>query len=179
MTPGTEKLVTRVVPTTAVADGYANAGAPSTAYGTSASVSVRGQVAATSYLRFAVPPTPAGSTLTGAVLRVKTTADAAAGSLDAQTVSLVAGGWSETTLTWNTRPGLGAAVSRIPGGTLPGRVYDAALTPSVVGQLAGGASLALSSAGTDETRFWSEDFEGLTSRPQLVLTYTPVRPPVA
>lgn len=173
--PGTEKLVPRVVPVTATSDSYANAGAPSTNYGTSSSLSVRGQVAATSYLRFAVPPTPVGSTLTGAVLRLRTSADAAAGSVDAQTVSLVGGGWDARTLTWNGRPALGAAVSRVPGGTLPSTTYNAPLAPSVVGQLAAGSTLALSSGGTDETRFWSADFQGITYRPQLVLTYTPDR----
>ena len=171
--PGTETLVPRVVSAPAVADSYGNAGAPSSNYGSSSSLSVRGSVAATSYLRFAVPATPAGSTLTGASLRLRTASDAAAGSVDATTVSLVGAGWDERLLTWNNRPALGTAVSRINGATTPNTTYDAPLAPSVVAALAGGSTLALSSGGTDETRFWSEDFEGITYRPQLVLTYTP------
>ena len=175
--PSAPTLVDRVVSAPASADSYANAGAAQTNYGSSSSLSVRGSTAAVSYLRFAVPPAPSGTRLTAAALRVTTTADPAAGTADALTVSTASGSWAESALTWATRPPLtSAAVASIPGGTVPGRSYNASLDPGLVPELAAGGALALTSTGTDEARFWSRNYSGADARPQLVLTYTPVVP---
>lgn len=185
-TPGTPVPVSpatvvlnKSVSISAAADSYANAGAPGTNFGTSSSLSVRGSVAAASYLRFPVPTAPAGTVLATATLRLRTTSDPASGSVDGLNVGLTASPWNENTVTWNNRPAPGAPVAHIPAGTLAGTAYAAALSPAVVSSLAGGSALALTSSGSDETRFWSANYAGATARPQLVLSYRPVVGPPA
>ena len=168
--PPPPTTTTSTVTVTASADSYGNAGAPSTTFGSSSSLSSRGSVGATSYLRFVVPDAPAGATLTGAALKLRTSTDAGAGSADAQTISLVPGAWDEATLTWNNRPALGAAVGTIPGGTTANTALTAALDPAQVGGST--VSLALSSSGTDVFWTWSRNYSTASARPQLVLTYS-------
>ena len=84
-TIGAVPVVLTLSPT---ADAYGNAGAPSSNYGTSASLASRGTSGYASYLRFVLPAAPAGTTLTGASLGIRTSTDATAGSTDVQTLSL-------------------------------------------------------------------------------------------
>lgn len=176
---GAATRVQRALMATSSADGYVNAGAPDNNYGTSSSLSVRGSTAAISYLRFAPPTAPAGTTLTGASVRLRTIDGLAAPSADPKTLSLVADGWTESGLTWNSRPATGTAVASLPGGVVAATTYDLPISPDVVAAMVRGSSLALTSGGTDEARFWSGNYGNAAQRPQLMLTYTPDVPAAA
>ncbi|MEU7009891.1 DNRLRE domain-containing protein [Streptomyces sp. NPDC046332] len=162
-----------VTTVTASEDTYANAGAPSTNYGTSSSLAVRGTSPYASYLRFPLPAAPAGTVLKSARLAVKTTTMTGAGSPDSQSVVPITGSWAEDTLTYNNRPTLDAN----PIGTLSGAVdasvvYSAALdTTAVSAALGGSYGLALTSTGTDPLWLWSSEATAAEGTPQLVLTF--------
>ncbi|MCX4553696.1 DNRLRE domain-containing protein [Streptomyces sp. NBC_01500] len=154
-------------------DTYANAGAPSTNYGTSSSLAVRGTSAYLSYLRFALPPAPAGTVLKSARLSVKTSTQAGAGSTDSQSVVPVTGAWTETGLTYNNRPALGAGtLGTLTGATEGSALYSAALDTAALSPALGGPySLALTSTGTDPLWLWSHEAAANEGTPQLVLTF--------
>jgi lysophospholipase L1-like esterase len=158
-----------VVPT---ADTCINNGTPSTNRGSSASLCARGNGAA-SFLRFNLPVGPAGKRLVGATLRVHTTYDPSAGSPDTQQIRLGTDSWSESTLTWNTRPSLAGAVL----GTFRAGSFDTPAT-SVLDVAALGPRLGTTTSlvvtaptGTNDLWFFSRDYGDTSKRPRLTLTF--------
>ena len=154
-------------------DTYAAQASPNTNLGTSASLNSRGGTSSfTAYLKFTLPTAPAGTTLTGAALSVRTTTDAAAGSVDSYLVSLAPSSWTETTLTWNNRPVVGATVGSFAPPTVPNTRYNAIVEASALSGLpAGPVTLAVSSTSTDNLQFWSQNHAAATYRPTLTLSY--------
>ncbi|MDP9417442.1 MAG: DNRLRE domain-containing protein [Actinomycetota bacterium] len=168
-----------VVTLTPTADAYGNQGAASTNYGVSSSLASRGNPGAASYLRFSLPAAPAGKELTSAVFQLRTSTDAAAGSVDAHAVRFASDAWDESTLTWNNRPALEAGyLGTLAGGTATSTAYAVPLeVPSLVPALGGARTLAVApvdASGTDSVYFWSRNHSSTTYRPALVLTFTPV-----
>jgi hypothetical protein len=154
-------------------DTYAVQGTPSTNYGTSASMNSRGGSSSfVAYLKFTLPAAPAGTSLVGATLSVRTTTDAAAGSADSHVVSLSSAvGWTETGLTWANRPAVGSSVGSFAPPTVPDARYNAILNAASVAALAGPVTLAVNSTSTDSFQFWSRNFATTSARPTLTLTY--------
>lgn len=162
-----------VVRVTASEDTYANAGAPTTNYGGSSSLAVRGTSFYASYLRFNLPAAPAGTVLKSATLSVKTSTMSGAGTADTISVVPVTGSWTEGGTTYNNRPALGGpalgSFAGIPDGSA---VHTAGLTTQTVAAALGGDySLALSSAGTDALWLWSSEAQANEGTPQLTLTF--------
>ncbi len=159
---------------TPTADTYANQGAPTTNYGNEASLASRGTSGYTAYLRFVLPAAPAGTSLTGAVLKIRTTTDSFAGSTDTHSVSLASDTWTETTLTWNNRPTVSATtLGSLTGVTAPNTAYQATLSASgLASSLASQVTIAVRDTGTDNLWFWSRTYGTAASRPQLVLTFS-------
>jgi hypothetical protein len=152
--------------------------APTTNYGTNTQLSARGPVsnsAIESFLKFALPAAPAGTTLTGASLAVRTSTDATAGSTDTHTYSLSAAGWAEDTITWNNRPtAAGATLGTLSGATATNTPYTSNLAAGALAPLAGQTvSVRLTSAGGDNVRLWSSEATSAAFRPVLTLTFTP------
>lgn len=123
------------------------------------------------YLRFDIS---AASTISKAKLRVFAKASTSTTSLGVGVFSVASTTWSETAITWNTRPARGtSALSNITvGGTSIG-AYDLDVTTYVKGQKTAGktaVSLALHcpSSVSPIARFNSR--ESSNSRPQLVIT---------
>lgn len=144
-------------------------------YGSNNQLSSRGgssQIA--SYLAFNLPAAPAGTVLTGATLTVRTSTDPTAGSADAHALNLVAGGWGQSTITWNNRPtALGSQLGELTGATNPNTPQTIELTVAQLKDLVGsGVSMALTSAGNDNLRLWSNEAGNTTYRPLLTLTFT-------
>jgi hypothetical protein len=172
------RLVVPAAPTVVhvrpAADTYANAGAPSTNFGTSWSLSSRGNTAAESYLRFAIPVAPAGKTLRSAVLQVRVKPESHAGSAEPHAVKLASNSWTESTVTWRQRPALTTQVlGTIAGGTVPDRVSSTSLSTSALQSFAGSTrTFAVTSSGTDVLYFWSSNHATASYEPQLVLTYS-------
>ncbi|MFG2299931.1 LamG-like jellyroll fold domain-containing protein [Actinacidiphila glaucinigra] len=154
-------------------DTYVNAGAPSANYGTSGSLAVRGSSAYLSYLRFSLPPAPAGQTLKSAVLRVMTSSDPTAGTNDTVSVVPVTGAWTETGVAYNSRPALSPTVlGTLSGATTVSTSYTVPLDVSqLTGSLGGSYALALTSTGTDAMWLWSRQAASQANGPRLVLTF--------
>lgn len=164
---------TTTVRLTPVADTYANQGAPTTNFGNSASMVSRGYVGGTSHLRFVIPAAPAGKTLTAASMRLRTTTDSFAGSAESHKIRIASDLWSESTLTWNTRPSiLGPTVGTVSPGIGVNTAREVSLNPTAMAPLVGKQStLALTNAGTDSLWLWTRNHANSGYRPQLTLTY--------
>ena len=154
------------------ADTYGNEGAPSTNYGTTSSLTARGSLGASSYLKFAIPATPAGKRLVKAELKLRTTSDSFAGSNDPFLVQLSSSIWDETGLTWLNKPLPEWTLGQFSSLPAASSVYAAQLNPDVITWLSNSSqTLAVTSAGTDSAWFWSSDHANQSYRPQLVLMY--------
>ncbi|MFE4632126.1 LamG-like jellyroll fold domain-containing protein [Streptomyces sp. NPDC056773] len=162
-----------VVEVQAAEDTYANAGAPGTNYGTSASLAVRGTSFYASYLRFNLPAAPAGTVLKAATLSVKTSTQSGAGTTDTVSVLPVAGSWTEAGTTYTNRPALGApALGSFVGFAEGSAVHTTGLDKATLaGALGGAYSLALTSAGTDALWLWSSEAPANEGSPKLTLTF--------
>ncbi|GAA3887047.1 hypothetical protein GCM10022381_31370 [Leifsonia kafniensis] len=151
---------------------------PTTNFGSDSQLSARGDGGNSpieSYLKFALPPAPAGTTLTGATLRVRTSTDPTAGSIDVTSVKLVTGAWAEGTVIWNNRPtGLGADLGTLSGTTATNTNYLSTLNAAnLAGATGTTVSFALIDSGVDNLRLWSNNSPQTAYRPLLTLTYSP------
>lgn len=178
-TPSNEASVTRTVTTTTVTltpteDTFVASNAATTNYGTGTQLSSRGTPELQTYLRYALPSLPSGATLTGATLRVRTSGDATAGSTDSFAVGVLSGSWSEASTTWTNRPsGVGSSIGSLSGATAVNSTYTATLDAAQLQSLMGAStSLAMTSTGSDNVRFWSREYATANYRPTLTLTYT-------
>ncbi|MFD5905550.1 DNRLRE domain-containing protein [Streptomyces microflavus] len=153
-------------------DAYVNGVAANANYNDQQLAS-RGTTPYLGYLRFTLPAAPAGQVLKGARLQFRTSSDPTAGSTDNHTVVPVTGTWTESAVTYNSRPALSASVlGTITGATAVSTDYSVELTaPALGGALGSAYSLALTSSGTDSLRIWSSEAGSAASRPQLVLTF--------
>ncbi|TFC83440.1 LamG-like jellyroll fold domain-containing protein [Cryobacterium sp. TMT3-29-2] len=149
---------------------------PTTNFGSNNQLSSRGAGTSLieSYLKFAIPAAPAGTVLSGATLRVRTSTDSTAASVDAQMFKLLSGNWTEGTVNWNNRPtGLGADLGSLTGASATNTAYSVPLDAAQLRTLTGSTlSVALVSAGSDNLRLWSTNSTSATYRPLLTLTYT-------
>ncbi|MEV7614860.1 DNRLRE domain-containing protein [Streptomyces sp. NPDC089799] len=157
----------------ATEDTYVNQGAPSTAYGTSTSLAVRGSSAYESYLRFTLPAAPAGQVLKSATLQIKTSTQAGAGTADTVKVVPVTGTWSGATTTFNTKPALGSQVLGSISGIADGSaIHNVDLDKDAISAVLGtGYDMALTAPGTDPLWIWSREASAAEGTPQLILTF--------
>jgi hypothetical protein len=150
--------------------------APTTNYGNDQQLSARGSGTSLieSFLRFALPAAPAGYSLSGATLAVRTSTDPIAGSVDTFTFATVTGTWTETGVTWANRPTtVGATLGTLAGATATNSAYSSALAVAAVQPLLGQTvSVRVAGNGPDNLRLWSTEATA-TYRPVLTLTYTP------
>lgn len=158
-------------------DAMVAQGNPGGNYGSAFYLAARATAGTTqSFLKFAIPATPAGMKISGASLAVRTTTEPAAGSAGSQTLSVLLGDWSEGTVTWNSRPTTyGATLGTLTGATAPNTSYTITIDPAGLAGLAGTtASFALlgTPGGADDVRLWSKNASTASYRPVLTLTYT-------
>jgi hypothetical protein len=74
---------------------------------------------------------------------------------------------------WNTKPAVGTTVGTIRAATALDTQFQTGLNVATLAPLTGSqVTLAVTSTGTDELRFWSRDFVVPARRPHLVLTYS-------
>ncbi|MCH0538413.1 LamG domain-containing protein [Streptomyces sp. MUM 203J] len=156
-------------------DTYVNAGAQSTNYGGSTSLAVRGTSRYETYLRFQLPAAPAGTKLVGAALEVKTNSASYAGSVDPVQVRPVTGTWTESGVTYATRPTLGdetlgTLTSPNTTNTAASVQLDAAALSAGLG---GTYDMALTGEGTDSLWLWSSEASQSGGTPKLILTFSP------
>ncbi|MEV5564572.1 MULTISPECIES: LamG-like jellyroll fold domain-containing protein [Streptomyces] len=152
-------------------DAYVNSVAANTNYN-DGQLASRGTTAYLSYLRFTLPPAPAGRVLRSARLTFRTSSDSTAGSADSHSIVPVTGAWTESAVTYSTRPTLSTSVlGTITGASAVSTDHSADLDATALdGALGSVTSLALTSSGTDSLRIWSSEATA-AYRPQLVLTF--------
>jgi hypothetical protein len=151
----------------AVADTYAASDTPGTAFGASTSLFADSSPLKVTYLKFDLTQL-AGRTVTGAVLRIRTTTNSASGSPGPELVRVVAdSGWSEAGLTFANRPATGAQVGQL-GATTSNTPFAVTLTTAPVAAAAGGLlPLAIDPGSSDA--FYINSRETATP-PQLEVT---------
>jgi hypothetical protein len=150
----------------ATADTYGASAAATTNYGTAQVLGVDASSAEVSYLKYDLGP-HAGKTVTSATLQIRATTSGSAGT---QNVKLVTDdSWTETGLTYNARPALGASLGTV-GPTSSNTNYTVTLNAGTVqGQLGGPLSLGMDSASSDGLDLGSRES---TTPPTLVLTFS-------
>ncbi len=154
-------------------DAYGVQAAPTTNYGTAATLAVRGGSSSfASYLKFTVPAAPAGKSLVSASLAFTTDSDTFSGTLDTVAVAVAPSTWAETTLTWANRPTVGAQLGTIGTAANPNSRYSVSLNASVLAtQPSGSVTLAMTDPGTDNLWIWSRSYSVASARPTLTLVY--------
>jgi hypothetical protein len=155
------------------ADAYVDENWPTSKLGLRPEMSAQGSHGVKSYLRFVLPAKPAGKTLTGAVLRIRTSNRAESGSGDTEQVLLASDTWSEAAVTWNTRPASsGGTLLGTLGRTVANTTYNVPLSAAAVAGYAGSTrTFALTSGGTDQLWLWAREQATASNRPALILTY--------
>lgn len=156
-------------------DTYVNAGAPGSNYGADSSLAVRGTSAYETYLRFQLPAAPARTKLTGVTLEVNTNSASYAGSTDPVQIRPVTGAWSESEVTYTTKPSLGTeSLGTLTPPTTAGTKATVQLDAAAVAAALGGEyDLALTADGTDSLWLWSSEASAAESTPRLILTFSP------
>jgi hypothetical protein len=164
---------------TATADTYVNEQAKATIFGADSRLAARGvpRKQYLSYLGFALPTAPTGTTVTGAIgaiLRIVTAPESFAGSTTTQPVRLVTGAWSEAATTFTTRPALGSQVGLLCGANRSATAYTVTLDAAALRALLGGKlNLAVTGSTVDDPLWFRSREAGTPSyRPQLISTFT-------
>jgi beta-glucanase (GH16 family) len=153
----------------AVADARVEEANPGTNYGDLRRLGTDGDSGARieSDLRFAV------SGLSGIVQNVKLQLYVTDPTTDGPAVYGAASGWTEGTVTWNTRPITTTAAAGDMGALAGGMWSEVGVTPLVTGN--GTRDLLLRQSGTDGVSFYSS--EKTPYRPRLVVTTSDSPPP--
>jgi hypothetical protein len=156
---------------TANADSFIQSDAPTSGHGSDTALYVDSSPTKITYLKFDTSAL-AGRTVTGATLKVTTTSTSSSGSPDTQVVHPVAdSSWTESGLTYNTRPAVGAASLGSVGNTSSNTTYSISLDAGQLQSLIGGQlTLALDSTGGAGDAFYVNSREATANRPQLALT---------
>ncbi|MEV7572383.1 Ig-like domain-containing protein [Pseudarthrobacter sp. NPDC089323] len=156
----------QTVTLTATADTYVTSGSAATNFGSSALLAVDNSPISVTYLKFDLAPY-AGRTITAATLQLRSSTS---GSTGTQNVKLAGEGWSETGITYNTRPAVGAVLGSF-GPTTTNANYSVTLAPDGLNNEAGGElSVALDSSSSDGLDLSSREVSS-TAAPKLVLTF--------
>lgn len=160
------------------ADAYVNQSAANTNYGSAVSMASRGTPGYSAYLRFAIPEAPGGLEVKSARLKIRTTAETFAGTLDDHTLKVADDTWTESAVTWNNRPAVsGPLLGTLTGATAPLTSYSVDLdTAEIQALLNGTHTFAMTSTGTDNVWFSSANASASANRPELIIELGPVAP---
>ncbi|MES2697407.1 MAG: DNRLRE domain-containing protein [Verrucomicrobiota bacterium] len=153
-----------------VKDAMVKAAAATSNFGTASNVQISGQsgFAKHAYLQFNVTGIPAGATVTSASLLLASQTTGTSRPVAAHTVANTT--WTETGITWNTKPGpLSATLS-----TVSSHTSGADSSWNVTNAVTGNANLTfvLDSTFSGDTNFHSRE-AGATNEPSLVVIYQP------
>jgi calcineurin-like phosphoesterase family protein len=149
------------------ADAYVSSAATATNFGTRPELRVDASPRQRTYLRFDVA-LPAGSTITGATLRLFTTSASTGTGYRAYAVADTS--WSESGITYTKAPSLGALAGSSSGWATTG--YKAVTIPAQYVHT-GLTSLGAATTSTTAKSFHSRE---ATNKPQLVVTFSPPAP---
>lgn len=151
-----------------VADSWVGSDAPTATHGGDTALYVDATPSKVTYLKYDLSSL-AGRVVTSAELQVTTTSSSYSGSPDKEDVRSVGDStWSESTLTYGTRPGTGDVLGSVTGTAGGSTTYSIPLTLAPIQGAAGGlVSLAMDSAGGDAFYIGSRES---STPPRLVVT---------
>ncbi|WP_407709858.1 Ig-like domain-containing protein [Arthrobacter nitrophenolicus] len=157
----------QTVTLTATADTYVSSATPTTNYATSTMLGSDNSPAEVAYFKFDLTGR-AGKTLESATLQLRS---AGSGSTGTQNIKLIADdSWTETGVTYNTRPTLGSGIGTL-GATTTNTNYSITLSASALaGELGQQLSLGMDANSSDGLDLNSKE-AGATAAPKLLLTY--------
>lgn len=162
----TSDPVTVATPTTSVLlptdDAYVDASYPTTNFGTRSPLSVDANPVRHTFLKFSVTGT-GGCPNAKATLRLFNVNPSADGG-DVYAVADTS--WTESTVTWNTQPALGAQLASL-GPVASGTAYDVDVTPLITGD--GVFSIGMTSTSTDGADYSSKETLTVSQRPSLTV----------
>ena len=166
--PASSLAATLTVPVQA--DTFADEGNRTRNFGTARELKLRAQTGnrRQAYLRFAV------SGLSGTVQRA-TLSLRSLKSGRGLTVVPTSSTWGETTLTWNNAPALSTSPSASLGSFSSGRT----LSVDVTSMVSGNGTFGLGVRATSDTTELASRERGTTTRPALVIEYTPITTPTS
>ena len=146
------------------ADAYVSSAATTTNYGTAPKLVVDNSPVENAYLKFDLSGL-AGRTIVSAKLQLRATTS---GSTGTQNVRLVTEDtWTESGLTYSTRPALGSSVLGSVGPVTVNTGYEVPLSASALqGEVGGILSLGINTTSSDGADFGSRE---TTTPPRLVL----------
>ena len=150
-------------------DAMVKYAAPTTNFGTATNMQCSGQsgFAKQMFLQFNVSGIPTGATIISATLKIDSQTTGTGRSITAHTVANTS--WSETTVTWNTKPTLGTARSTVSSYTA-GAYAQWDVTAAVTGNA--NVTFGLDSTYAGDTNFYSRE-SGSATAPSLVIVYQP------
>jgi hypothetical protein len=164
---GPARAATTSTTFTVVADAYVAQNQATKNLGTDTRLKVGTSPILRSYLRFSVQG------LTGTVLSATLRVNSATSSTVPVSVFGVADtSWGETTITWNTRPALGAALGRITVPDPTPRWFEVDVTNYVRAQVAAGrrlVSFAFTAPAVTTAYIALNSLQASTNKPQLVI----------
>ncbi|MBT2522429.1 phytase, partial [Arthrobacter sp. ISL-28] len=149
---------------TAIADAYVSSGATTTNYGTAPKLVVDNSPVENAYLKFDLSGL-AGRTIVSAKLQLRATTSGSTGTQNVRLVTVDT--WTESGLTYSTRPALGSSVLGSVGPVTVNTGYEVPLSASALqGEVGGILSLGINATSSDGADFGSRE---TTTAPRLVL----------
>ena len=163
---------------TATGDAQVSEAAPTTTYATNPAAGWGGvsPSAKRLYTAWSFVGIPSGATINAADLSMTLLGTAPAGTLNLQSVPST---WAESSITWNTRPAVGAVIASAATSGVSGTVVTFTVPPASIAALMAGPSYGLAVdeqsgiAGGGGTR----ENTTTANRPKLTLCYTPPASP--
>ncbi len=151
-------------------DAMVKFAAPTTNFGTSNQLQVSAQTnfQKQMFLQFNVTTLPAGATVLGSNLLINSQTGATGRAITVHSVSSTS--WTETGITWNTKPTLGTALDTVSTHAI-GVDSNWDLGTYITGN--GNVAVGLDSAYSGDTNFNSREATDPNVRPELVITYQP------
>ncbi len=151
---------------TATEDSYTSQSNPT---GTHATGSLNNNAGPTSerraYVKFSVSGIPVGATNVTSTLKLYSQQSDATHTF---TANQVASTWTETGLTWNNQPALGAAITTVTG--LPSGAYQSWNLGT--GYVTGNGTWSIAVTTNDPTTVYYNSREASSNKPNLVVTWT-------
>ncbi len=164
---------------TAIDDTYVDSAFPDKISGASSSLYIDGGPnLALAFFKFDLSSL-SGQTITNAVMRITTTTNTNAASTGINLVKLVENtSWSGDTMTYSNKPAIsGTVLGSVQNRTI-NTSYDIPLDRTIIQSKAGGLiSMAIETASTDGSYFYSKEFTNISGRPVIIINYSVIVSP--
>jgi hypothetical protein len=162
---------------TPAADSYVNSALATTSYGSSTTLIADSDPRQYGMMRFVLPTAPSGMVLTSAALRVRTGTASSASSIDSHRIRTGNNSWTESTVTWNSRPDVGTdTLGTLPAGTAVNTAYEVPLDVTKIASYLGSQrTFTVDPEGPDSVVLQTRE-AATANRPTLLLNFDSLEP---